>query len=221
MQVLALVTQKGGTGKSSLAISLAVAAQDRGLKAGIVDIDPQGTASEWFHRRKAAAPEVARLHWSYLSSQIYAFERTGHDLVIIDTPGADDSAASAAIREAGLCLLPVRPSIADIEAMKPTLRYLNDRNKPFAFVLNQCPVGGRTSRTSNAFRALQLIGAVCEATLALRADHMDAVAAGLGVTEHAPGGKAAAEVRQVLDWVLTRKERSDQDLRGGQAESAA
>lgn len=220
MQVLALVTQKGGTGKSSLAISLAVAAQERGLKAAIIDIDPQGTASEWLHRRKAAAPEVARLHWSYLTSQIYAFERTGHDLVIIDTPGADDSAASAAIREAALCLLPVRPSIADIEAMKPTLRYLNDRNKPFAFVLNQCPVGGRTSRTSNAYRALQLIGAVCEATLALRADHMDALAAGLGVTEHAPSGKAAAEVRQVLDWVLTRMKRSDHDLRG-QAESAA
>jgi chromosome partitioning protein len=220
MQVVALVTQKGGTGKSSLAVSLAVAAQEAGLKAAIVDIDPQGTASEWFQRRRAAAPEVARLHWSYLSSQIHAFERNGHDLILVDTPGADDSAASAAIREANLCLLPLRPSIADVEAMKPTLRYLNDRDKPFAFVLNQCPVGGRTSRTSNAFRALQLIGGVCDATVALRSDHMDALAAGLGVTEHAPGGKAAMEIRQVLDWVLTRKLRGDETL-DGRADSAA
>jgi chromosome partitioning protein len=209
MQVFALVTQKGGTGKSSLAISLAVAAEEAGLRSAIIDVDPQGTASEWSKRRKAATPEVVRLHWSHLSSQIRAFERSGLDLVIVDTPGADDSAAAAAIREAGLCLLPVRPSIADIEAMKPTLRYLNDRDKPFAFVLNQCPVGGRTSRTSNAFRALQLIGAVCDGTLALRADHMDALASGLGVTELASGGKAAAEVRQVLEWALARKIRVD------------
>ena len=220
MQVLALVTQKGGTGKSSLAVSLAVAAQEAGLKTAIVDIDPQGTASEWFQRRRAETTEVARLHWSYLSSQLHAFERNGHDLVLIATPGADDSAASAAIREANLCLLPLRPSIADVEAMKPTLRYLNDRDKPFAFVLNQCPVGGRTSRTSNAFRALQLIGGVCDATVALRADHMDALAAGLGVTEHAPNGKAAAEVRQVLDWVLSRKLSGDDALLR-QANSAA
>ncbi|HEX2135438.1 MAG TPA: ParA family protein [Microvirga sp.] len=202
MQVLALVTQKGGTGKSSLAISLAVAAQERGLKSAIIDIDPQGTASEWYQRRKAAAPEVARLNWTSLASQVHAFEHSGHDLVIVDTPGADDSAAAAAVREADFCLIPARPSIADIEAMKPTLRYLNERSKPFAFILNQCPVGGRTSRTSNAFRALQLIGGVCEGTVALRADHMDALAGGLGVTEHAPAGKAAAELRKVLDWVL-------------------
>jgi len=220
MQVLALVTQKGGTGKRSLAVSLAVAALESGLKAAIVDIDPQGTASEWHDRRRAAAPEVARLHWSYLSSQLHAFERNGHDLVLIDTPGADDSAAAAAIREANLCLLPLRPSIADVEAMKPTLKYLSDRNKPFTFVLNQCPAGGRTSRTSNAFRALQLIGGVCDVTVALRSDHMDALAAGLGVTEHAPAGKAAAEVRQVLDWVLTRKTRGE-DAVVRRADSAA
>jgi chromosome partitioning protein len=220
MHVLAFVTQKGGTGKSSLAISLAVAAQEAGLKAAIVDIDPQGTASEWFQRRRAEAPEVARLHWSSLSSQIYAYERSGHDLVLLDTPGADDSAAAAAIREASLCLLPLRPSIADVEAMKPTLKYLNDRNKPFSFVLNQCPAGGRTSRTSSAFRALQLIGAVCDATVALRSDHMDALAAGLGVTEHAPSGKAATEIRDVLDWIITRKMRRDEAV-SGRAPSAA
>jgi chromosome partitioning protein len=220
MQVLAFVTQKGGTGKSSLAVSLAVAAQEAGLKTAVVDIDPQGTASEWFQRRRAATPEVVRLHWSYLTSQIQAFERNGHDLVLVDTPGADDSAAAAAIRDADLCLLPLRPSIADVEAMKPTLKYLNDRGKPFTFVLNQCPAGGRTSRTSNAFRALQLIGAVCDATVALRSDHMDALAAGLGVTEHAPSGKAAAEIREVLDWILTRKTRRDETV-SGRAPSAA
>lgn len=207
MDVLALVTQKGGTGKSSLAVSLAVAAAERGLKVAILDTDPQGTAASWHERRRAEAPEVAALSWSALSSRLHALDRAGTDLAVIDTPGSDSHATTAAIREAHLCLLPVRPSVADIEAARPTIRELGDRGKAFAFVLNQCPVGGRTARTANAVRALQLISPVADATLALRADHMDALACGLGVTEHDPRGKAAAEIRDLLDWVLARLRR--------------
>lgn len=217
MHVLALVTQKGGTGKSSLATSLAVAAQEKGLRTSIIDIDPQGTASAWFQRRQADAPDVTALNWSYLSSQIYTLERQGYDLAVVDTPGANDTAASAAMREASFCLIPVRPSIADVEAAKATIRYLNERDRPFAFVLNQCPAGGRTSRTANAARALQLISGVCDTTLAFRSDHMDAMAAGLGVTEHAPSGKAAAETRALLDWILVRLKRAD--LKGAEADN--
>lgn len=207
MHVLTLVTQKGGTGKSSLAISLAVAASEAGLRTCLLDIDPQGTATEWFRRRKAPAPDVAAISVTSLYSRVFQLRQDGHDLAIVDTPGADSAAAAAAMREASFCLIPVRPSIVDIEATKPTLRYLTDRSKDFAFVLNQCPVGGRTSRTSNAYRALQLVGQVCEPTLALRSDHMDAMVAGLGVTEHAGASKAAAEIRALLDWVLMRMDR--------------
>jgi chromosome partitioning protein len=207
MHVVALVTQKGGTGKSSLAVALAVAAQERGLKVALVDTDPQGTATEWSKRRQTEAPEVLPLEWSALSTRLKALERAGHDLVLIDTPGANGPATAAAIRDAHLCLLPVRPSVADIEAAKPTIRDLNERQKAFAFVLNQCPVGGRTHRTSNAFRALQLVSSVAEASLAMRADHMDALACGLGVTEHSPRGKAAEEVRALLAWVWARLKR--------------
>lgn len=208
MEVLAFVTQKGGTGKSSLAVSLAVAAAERNLKAALLDIDPQATATEWGRRRQAVTPVVETIPWSYLDLRLYRLAQDGVDLAIIDTPGSDGTAASAAMQLAQLCLIPVRPSVADIEATKPTLRFLHDKDKPFAFVLNQCPVGGRTSRTSNAFRALQLISGVCDATLAFRSDHMDALAAGLGVTEWAPGGKAAAEMRSLLDWTLAKLRRS-------------
>jgi chromosome partitioning protein len=218
MHVLALVTQKGGTGKSTLAVSLAVAATEAGLAATILDLDPQGTARAWSERRRNPAPQVAALSTMSLLPRIGSLRREGADLVIVDTPGVDSSAAEVAMREATLCLIPVRPSIADIEATKPTIRYLNDRGRPFAFVLNQCPVGGRTSRTTNAFRALQLIGGVCEPTLALRADHMDALASGVGVTEHASGGKAAGEVRALLDWVLFRMARAERE--GGALDAA-
>jgi chromosome partitioning protein len=209
MEVLAFVTQKGGTGKSSLAVSLAVAAEQAGRRTALIDIDPQGTTTAWAQRRQAESPLVETIAWSYLNTRLYRLAQKGIELAIIDTPGADGTAASAAMQEAGLCLIPVRPSVADIEAAKPTIRYLNDRDKPFAFVLNQCPVGGRTSRTTNAFRALQLISGVCDATLAFRSDHMDAMASGRGVTEHAPSGKAAAEVRALLDWTLARLRRPE------------
>jgi chromosome partitioning protein len=209
MHVVAFVTQKGGTGKSSLALSLAVAAVQSGLRVAILDTDPQDTASEWYKRRAAEQPEVHSLPWTYLSSRIYTLDRQGYDLAIVDTPGADSHAAQGCMREAHFCLLPVRPSVADIEASKATVRYLNERAKPFAFVLNQCPTGGRTSRTANARMALQLLGSLCDATLALRSDHMDALASGLGVTEFAPSGKAADEVRAVLDWLRAKLRRLD------------
>ncbi|KLK91741.1 hypothetical protein AA309_18465 [Microvirga vignae] len=209
MHIVSFVTQKGGTGKSSLAVSLAVAAAESGLKVVVLDIDPQGTTGEWYKRRTAEAPEVHSLPWTYLSTRLYTLDRQGYDLAIIDTPGADSHAASEAMRQAHFCLLPVRPSVADIEASKPTVRYLNERDKPFAFVLNQCPAGGRTSRTSNARMALQLLGSLCDPTLAHRSDHVDALASGLGVTEFSPFGKAADEVRAVLQWLTARLRRSD------------
>jgi len=88
MHVVAFVTQKGGTGKSSLAVSLAVAAVESGLKVAVIDIDPQDTAGEWYKRRQTEAPEVLSLRWSYLSSRLYRFGREDYDLVIIDTPPA-------------------------------------------------------------------------------------------------------------------------------------
>jgi chromosome partitioning protein len=207
MHIVSFVTQKGGTGKSSLAVSLAVAASESGLKVVVLDIDPQGTTGEWYKRRTGEAPAVQSISWANLSSRLYRLGQQGYDLAIVDTPGADSHGAAEAMKEAHFCLLPVRPSVADIEASKPTVRYLNEHNKPFAFVLNQCPTGGRTSRTSNARMALQLLGSLCDPTLAHRSDHVDALALGLGVTEFNPFGKAADEVRTVLAWLVARMRR--------------
>lgn len=205
MHVIALVTQKGGTGKSSLAISLAVAAQERGLKTYLIDLDPQGTAKNWYERREAQTPEVATIDTNKVSSAIKALTRSGFDLVILDTPGVDTPATTAAMQSADLCLIPARPSVADIEATRPTIRTLSKLGKEFSFVLNQCPPG-KSVRTLDAFRALLISGAVAGITLAIRTDHIDALAQGQGVTERDPAGKAATEIRDLLQWVLIRLE---------------
>jgi chromosome partitioning protein len=222
VKIVSFVTQKGGTGKSSLAVSIAVTAAESGLKVIVLDLDPQGTTGEWYKRRTKEAPEVQSISWANLSSRLYRLGQHGYDLAIIDTPGADSHGASEAMKEAHFCLLPVRPSVADIEASRPTVQYLNGYGKPFAFVLNQCPTGGRTSRTSNARMALQLLGRLCEPTLAHRSDHVDALASGLGVTEFNPSGKAANEVRAVLQWLTAKLQRSDAaNIAGDEAEAVS
>ena len=206
MNVIAFVTQKGGTGKSSLAVSLAVAAEERGIKTSIIDLDPQGTAKNWYERREAeGGPEVNALQSGQLEAAMGLLKKQGVQLVIIDTPGVDTPAATAAIQMASLCLIPARPSIADIEAARPTVRSIARLDKPFSYVLNQCPPG-RSIRTGDAFRVLQLSGAVASTPLAMRADHMDALATGQGVTERDTNSKAAAEVRELLQWALTKME---------------
>jgi chromosome partitioning protein len=204
MKVVSFVAQKGGAGKSTLAVSLAVAAQERGLKVTILDLDQQRTARRWFERREAAAPEVAALDSTQLPAALAALKQRC-DLVVIDTAGADAPAAKAVMMASDLCLIPARPSVADIEAAQPTIHALHRLGRPFAFVLNACPPS-KNIRLLDAFRALQLMGAVAGVAMANRADHVDALAQGLGVTERDPSGKAAAEVRDLLQWLLVRLE---------------
>jgi chromosome partitioning protein len=205
MKTIALVTQKGGTGKSSLAVSLAVAAEATGRKVYIIDLDPQGTAKNWYERRQTDSPQVASIEASQVPQALATLAKQGHDLVFIDTAGVDTPATISAMQAADLCLIPARPSIADIEATKATVGSLTKLGKPFAFILNQCPPG-KSMRTSDAYRVLNLGGVVAGPTLATRADHMDALAMGQGVTERDPNGKAAAEVEDLLQWIMNKLE---------------
>jgi chromosome partitioning protein len=205
MKTIALVTQKGGTGKSSLAVSLAVAAEEAGYRPYVIDLDPQGTAKNWYERRESNSPQVAAIDASQVATALITLAKQGHDLVIIDTPGVDTPATISAMQAADLCLIPARPSIVDIEATRATIASLNKLGKAFAFVLNQCPPG-KSMRTSDAFRVLNLGGVVATVTLAIRADHMDAMAMGQGVTERDPSGKAAGEIRELLQWIANKME---------------
>lgn len=202
MKTVAFVTQKGGTGKSTLAVALAVEAQAQGQTVHVIDLDPQATVRAWRQRREAESPDVVGVQAAQLEATLARLRRKKVDLVLIDTPGADSPGTTAAMGAADLCLIPARPSIADIEATRPTVASLMKLGTPFAFVLNQCPPG--PARTTDAFRALALVGAVADATMRNRVDYLDAMAAGQGPTERAPNGAAAREVRDLLQWIETR-----------------
>jgi chromosome partitioning protein len=212
MLTIALATQKGGTGKSTLAVGLAGAAMKDGERVIIVETDRQGTVSNWAARRDDSEPGVERILDRFiLERALGVFGRRGYTLAIIDTPGSDDDIVTEAVRLADLCLIPAKPSPADIEATHPTLRAIRRFGRQFAFVLTQAPVRGQ--RPTRVAETLNHLGVLALPYIALRNDHMDSLAAGLAVTEFAPDGKAAAEIRGLWAWSKLR-------LTGDSAESS-
>ena len=204
MKTIALVTQKGGAGKTTLATALAVAAMETGEKVVALDLDPQGSLAAWGDDRDRETPAVDKLdddRLGRLPAIIESLGRAGMTLAVLDCPGVASTATNSAIAVADLCLLPTRPTRLDIRASKPTVQALLGLKRPFAFVLNQCPPGPRNVRAMEAAAGLHLMGVLAEPFMATRADYQDAVASGLGVTEYAPQGKAAEEVRQLWAWV--------------------
>ena len=206
MLTLVLATQKGGSGKSTLAIGLALVAMQAGHTVRLIETDTQGTLSNWQARRSAAEPIVEPIYnGREIEQRLQSLERSGVTLTIIDTAGGITAATTEAIRYADLCLIPARPSIADIEATVSTLDLIRAWKKPFAFVLNQTPIRGQ--RINNAAAALgdeaalDIADVVARPFIVMRNDHQDALGAGLAVGEYAPTGKSAAEIRDLWRWV--------------------
>jgi chromosome partitioning protein len=207
MRTIALVTQKGGSGKSTLAIGLALAALADGQRVRLVDTDPQATLAKWHLRRPHADPVVESVSSSgQLDRRLRAYAGGGATLTVIDTAAGESALTRAAMRAADLCIIPARPSQADLESAIHTLRALRRLSKPFCFVLNQTPM--RSQRADDAATALSVTawslsaaGVLALPYIGLRNDQLDALAAGLGVTEYAPEDKSAEEIRRLWRWV--------------------
>jgi chromosome partitioning protein len=209
MHTVVVATQKGGSGKSTLTVGLALAAKQAGHNVRLIDTDPQGTLSNWRKRRVDAEPVVETIHSvQEIEPRLRMLENCGVTLTIIDTAGGVSAARTAAIRYADLCLIPVRPSIADIEATASTLGLVRAWKKPFAFVLNQAPIRGQ--RINNAAdtladeATLDLAEVLARPFIVTRNDHQDALSAGLAVCEYAPTSKSAEEIRHLWQWVEAR-----------------
>ena len=210
MQTIVLTTQKGGSGKSTLAISLTLAAIRAGHNVRLIETDPQGTVSNWKRRRPYASPIVEPIYDAReLERRLQTLAQNGAAVTIVDTAGGETAATNAAIRHSDFCLIPTRPSIADIEATAATLRVVRAWHKPFAYVLNQTPIRS-AARLAGAEIALgdeaarDVADVLARPLIVMRNDHQDALSAGLAVCEYAPDGKSAEEIRSLWQWVETR-----------------
>ena len=150
MKVIAILSQKGGAGKTTIALHLAVAAERDGRSAAIIDLDPQASATSWGDSREAETPAVVSAQAARLPQVLEAARDAGADLVVIDTAPHSESAALAAARAADLILIPCRPAILDLRAIGTTIDLAKLAGKPAAVVLNTIPPSGSLGRRGAA-----------------------------------------------------------------------
>lgn len=199
MRIFTLATQKGGSGKSTLAASLAVTAEQGGFKAALLDLDPQGSVRRWSERRTAETPVVDYCEPHQLEPLLATLPKQGFKVVFLDTAGAHNASVAPALQAASYCLVPVQPSLPDVEAATATAAQLKRLGKPFGLVLTQC--FGSALRMNDAATTIMGLGNLAPVQIARRADYVDAMTAGLGVTEYQPKSKAANEVRALWGWL--------------------
>lgn len=208
MKIIALVAQKGGTGKTTLALSLAVAALQAGLIVVIIDLDPQATACNWGDRRKMDSPVIVDAQPARLQRALEKAAESGVDLAIIDTPARSEQSALAAAKLADLVIIPCRPQIYDMETIPNSREIISlAGGKPALVVLNAVPP--RQARQQEALEAIQGMGIlVSPFMLGSRTAFGDSAAMGRSVLEYDPSGKAAEEVREVYKYIISIVEKS-------------
>lgn len=204
MQILAFVTQKGGTGKSTIASSLAVAAQEAGQRVAILDLDPQRSLVAWGGQREQKDIGVSSVESDLLPERLASLQAAGISLCIIDTEGAATDAARAAMVAADLCIIPVRPNAFDLWASDLTRRTVRAFGKDAVFLLNQCPPQQQGQRVQAGVKTLEAEGALLSPLVVSRVDYQDASRRGAGVTEINRSGAAAEEMRLLWQSVARR-----------------
>lgn len=211
MIVIAIVGQKGGTGKTTTAIGLAVAAAEAGQTAVIIDLDPQANAANWKDRRKVENPAVVSVPPSRLKQALEAAASHAADFVVIDTPGKSDSAAIEAARLANLVLVPLGPHIFHLETLpglRDLLRVAGD--KPALVVLN----GLHPQATKQADEAKRMIAElfsfpVCPIHLSRLDIYAETQTTGSTPLEQEPKGKAALELKRLHSFISEQVNKSE------------
>jgi chromosome partitioning protein len=202
MKIIAIVSQKGGAGKTTVALHIAVAADHAGLSVALIDMDPQATAETWaVWRKNDEHPAVVAAKAPTLTRTLEKAEKLGADLVVIDTPPLAQAEASEAVRAADLILIPCRPAAFDLHAVRMTARLAQSVGKP-AFVMFN---GGPPNAPHIYSQAAELVGdiglAVAPMRLSDRSAFRAATNTGQAAQEIEPKGKAAAETAAVWEWL--------------------
>ena len=199
MKTLAIISQKGGVGKTTLAVHLAVTAQLRGLQALLIDLDPQSSAEEWGDSRDADTPTVVPGKASRLPKMLDAAHREGAQLAIIDTAPHSQSEALDAARAADFILVPCRPAVFDLRAIKNSAKVIELAGQPAAAVLNGTKP--RSSKNQEARDVIEGLGlTVAPVLIGDRVAFSNAVIDGRTAEEYEPGGKAAQEIDRLYIW---------------------
>ena len=203
-KVLTVAQQKGGSGKTTLAVHLAVQFLRAGRSVAVLDTDPQGSLGRWFMARLERTDGAPELEFSTSSAWGVGYEagklRRAHDVVLIDTPPKADSDLRPALREADLTLVPVAASALDLWATESVLDLVDRAGRPALTVLNRARPGTRV-HAETLERMAELPAPMADAALHNRVVYAETMGQGLAVAEAARSGPATAEIAALADEV--------------------
>lgn len=211
MRIIAVASQKGGSGKTTVAGHLAVAADRAGAgPVALVDSDPQGSLSEWWNARNAETPLFARTTTTDLAADIERMRELGIALLIVDTPPAIEATITEVIRLADLVLIPARPSPHDLRAAGATVDLVDRLGKPLIFVINGATPRARI--TSEAVMALSQHGTLAPVIIHHRTGFAASMIDGRTVMEITGDVRSAEEIRQLWEYIDRRMSRDFRTL---------
>jgi chromosome partitioning protein len=203
MKTLALISRKGGAGKTTISTHLAVVAESLGIATALFDLDPQASAALWADHRGESFPAVMPAQHPRLAALLKQAESQGAGLVILDTPPEAGAVAAAAADSADAILIPCRASALDLDAIGASVRVATAAGKPCFVVINSAPIQGtEVAETREALRAAGV--EVAPITLHQRKAYSARMQEGRTATEIEPRGKAAEETRALFLWVCEK-----------------
>jgi len=205
VKTLAVISRKGGAGKTTLAVNLAITAHLAGLKVMLADIDPQRSASDALRARNGEGPVLAEIAAGKLFSTQTQARQAHFDAIVIDTPAAPEADVLQAINSADLCVLVCRPTFLDIASVVRSAESVRRLGKRGVIVLSQAPSrrnGVEPPAVLKAAEALRFTGMPLAAIgLRARTAFQHSVAHGRSVCEWEPGSAAAEEITRLWDLI--------------------
>jgi len=205
MKTIALLAQKGGTGKTTLAVHLSVISALEDKDTVLVDLDPQRSAADWWDERAAGFPAMVPASAGDLPDIVKAAKGEGVDTVIIDTAPHAQEASAVAAKLADLVLIPTRPAILDLRAIGASVEIVQGVKAKGVIILNSCPPGrggGEAAITHEARQGLAAYGLpICPIAITQRVALSHALIDGQAVVEFDPKGKASAEMKALWAWI--------------------